>query len=612
MKMLPNRYFRAAAIFFLGLAYVLNAWSLEQKPVDVLLTECKQYLGSNQQKAERVLEQLQVLRSTFTQTQNEDFHVCSGNYLSLKGKHEEHVELIQSFLDQVRAPNRRALFLYQLVDAYTALGKYENALLVMNEAILLLPKLEGVRVKASVLQGAINLLESFHAYDESLDFAERMYALRGGEGSAVVTCVGLANKVEINFLRGNSQLAHSLVPDAILACSAKEHELFSLAVKSNSAIDSIESGKYASGINAGLPLLRQWSVVSKGYATATLLEEALARAYLKTGNAERAEHFGMQSFRDAQSASDLALQEKTSETMATIKRANGDLTSAIYYYDINLALKKKIQGEQLQKNLAYQRVKFDTQDKVNQMALLDQKNKNLIIEKELQNRKVQNLILLLTLGVVALTILGAWLARTLRQKNLFRATAQIDALTQVNNRGHFVTSARRVFVHTSGKVSLVLFDMDLFKHINDTYGHSTGDWVLKTVCDVVRAQLRNIDMLGRLGGEEFAICLPLSSDEEVSALAERCRAAVEAIDTKSTGFSFPITASFGIATRESGGSQSFEETLVAADKALYFSKNQGRNRVTVFQATFEDQVPQKIGPHTEDRLGPRGVSASTS
>ena len=119
--------------------------------------------------------------------------------------------------------------------------------------------------------------------------------------------------------------------------------------------------------------------------------------------------------------------------------------------------------------------------------------------------------------------------------------------------------------------------------VNDTYGHATGDWVLKTVCDTVKAQLRKTDILGRLGGEEFAICLPLSTEEDVRALAERCRVAIAAVDTASSGFSFQITASLGIATHCGGGPLNFEETLAAADKALYFSKNEGRNRVTVYQ-----------------------------
>jgi diguanylate cyclase (GGDEF)-like protein len=159
----------------------------------------------------------------------------------------------------------------------------------------------------------------------------------------------------------------------------------------------------------------------------------------------------------------------------------------------------------------------------------------------------------------------------------------VDGLTGVSSRSHFVECARIAFKDAKQRVSLVLLDMDFFKQINDSFGHATGDWVLKTVCDTVKAQLRKTDILGRLGGEEFAMCLPLFTEEEVSALAERCRAAIAAIDTAPSGCSFAITASLGIATRDSDGPLTFEETLAAADKALYLSKNEGRNRVTVYQ-----------------------------
>ena len=309
----------------------------------------------------------------------------------------------------------------------------------------------------------------------------------------------------------------------------------------------------------------------------------MALAYLRTANADRAEYYGLKAYQRAQSSHVLALQEKTSETMASIKRAQGLLAAAIGYYDTSLELKKKILSEQLHKNLAYQRVKFDTQDKANQLALLEQKNKTLSTERALQQNKYQNLILLLTLGLVILAILGAWLFNALRLKNLFRISAQVDGLTQVSNRAHFTASAHQAFKDTKRSISLVLFDMDLFKKINDTYGHAVGDWVLVTVCSTIKPQLHKTDLLGRLGGEEFALCLPDFLEEEARALAERCRVALAAINTRPSGFDFQITASFGIATRAAHQTASFEEVLVQADKALYLSKNEGRNRVTVYQ-----------------------------
>jgi diguanylate cyclase (GGDEF)-like protein len=329
--------------------------------------------------------------------------------------------------------------------------------------------------------------------------------------------------------------------------------------------------------------LFEYSKINQNSDNATQLEDAIARAYLKKNELVFAERYGSHAYQCANSENIVQLMEKTSETMAAIKRAQGQLNSALEYYDINLALKKKVLDDQLQKNLAYQRVKFDTQDKANQLALSEQKNKILTVEKALQQGKNQNLLLWLTLGMILLAILGAWLVRTLQQKNIFRNSSQIDGLTQVSNRGHFMDCSAQAFSNPDNLASVLLFDMDHFKKINDTFGHAVGDWVLKTVCATVKLQLRKTDVLGRLGGEEFGICQHSSTEEEVFALAERCRAAIAAIDTEACGYRFPISASFGVATRGSRELRSFEETLAAADKALYFSKNEGRNRVSAYQ-----------------------------
>lgn len=580
-----TRRYIVGVLVGLAIGWLCSFGVMAQEPetFDALFSELYRSYGSSQSRIDSLLEKLKALQATFTPEQNERYQLAYAHSLGDRGKHLERVALVESFISQVKTPARRARFLYELIDGNTALGRYESALQAMNESILLLPALERTSQKIVALQGTVNLLSALRAYDEALDFAERIYALRDDSAGSYAACVGLTNKVETNYMRASNAVARALVPQAILACDANKNQFFTLIVKTHAAIDVINSGSYAKGITTSLPLLREFSTLSKDSDYLTQLEEAVARAYLQAGNTERAEHYGLQAYQRAQSSRVLVLQEKTSETMAAIKRAQGQLAAAINYYDINLALKNKVLDDQLQKNLAYQRVKFETQDKVNQMALLEQTNKNLGIEKKLQKGQYQNLVLLMTLGLVLLTILGTWLVKTLQQKDFFRESAQVDGLTQASNRAHFMACSTRAFKDNRSRVSLVLLDMDFFKRINDTHGHATGDWVLKTVCDTVKAQLRKTDMLGRLGGEEFAICLPQFTQEEVSAVAERCRAAIAAIDTGPSGFAFGITASFGIATRDIGGPLNFEETLAAADKALYLSKNEGRNRVTVYQ-----------------------------
>lgn len=328
--------------------------------------------------------------------------------------------------------------------------------------------------------------------------------------------------------------------------------------------------------------MRDLTLSVEGSEYVIRLEEALARAYIVKKEFTIAEEYGLRAYQKAKLANIVHMLESASETMATIKVAQNRLLDATEYYRINSELKKKVLDDQLHRNLAYQRVKFDIQDKANQLVLLEQKNKVLLVEKQLELRKNENLVLLITLGTVLLAVISGWLITTWRQKNMFRKTSQTDGLTEVSNRTHFITSSNKIFANNKHCVSIVLFDMDHFKRINDTFGHAAGDWVLKNICSTVKSQLRKTDLVGRLGGEEFAICLPSSTEEEVMVLAERCRAAISEIDTIACGYKFSISASFGIAIRGKAGNQTFDETLAAADKALYQSKDSGRNRVTVY------------------------------
>ncbi len=557
--------------------------------IDGLLSKSIEYLKSTPSKSVETIAQLRELEPQFNEVQREKYYVIQASSLEFRGKHKEQIELAKSVIGRAKDVDVRARLLHFLSTGYVQVGDYENALKSMNDGISLLPKLKSENAKVMTLQSAVTLYNSLHAYDEALGYAERLYTLVAQDHYSVPRCLGIADIVEISFLRGDSKRARSLLAKAAQLCNANGDEVITRSIKSLSAVDLIDAGNVEQGLHDGLELLSEYSKSNESSDYITYLEEAVARAYLKSKDYAQAENHGLKAYNRATSSNTLQLMEKSSVTMSAIKRAMGQLGSALEYFDISMTFKAKMLDEQLQKSLAYQRVKFETQDKVNQLNLLSQKNTILIVEQQLQQKNTENLLLLIVLGLIFLAVMVVFLVRTMQQKNAFRVSSQIDGLTLVSNRAHFVECATQQFKDFSRSLHVVLLDMDNFKSINDTFNHAAGDWVLKAVSNTVTSHLRKTDLFGRLGGEEFAICLPESTEHEALALAERCRAAITAIDTSDSGYDFKISASFGVATRGNHGLFTFEETLAAADKALYVSKNEGRNRVSVYKLTFDDE-----------------------
>ena len=573
----------ALILLFAGVCFSRQTFAVDAKLVDDLLNQAVIDMRNQPEKAVLTLEKVKEFESTLNEKQRDKFQILNAAALGFRGRHKEKVELVQSYIGKVSDPEYRVRFLYQLSVGYTNLGEYEKALEAMNESIIMLPKLRELNSKMDTLQSAITLHNSLRAYDEAMLYADRMVALEDIGEESVSKCFGYADQVEINFLRGERQRARSLLPVAIRVCDLHKRKIISLILNALACIDLIDSGNYLQGKGAGLPLLAEFAKTSQNSDYLTQLEEALARAFLRTGNLDLAERYGVLAYQHAKSGNAVQLMEKSAETMATIRRAQGLHASSLEYYEAALALKNRVLDDQLHRNLAFQRVKFDTQDKVNQLNLLEQKNKILAVERELEKKNNQNLWLAIALVVIVMVLLAFWLVKTLQQKNQFRQFSQTDGLTQAANRMHFMTSANDAFKMRTGSMSIILFDMDLFKNINDSYGHATGDWVLKTVGETVKTHLRKVDLFGRLGGEEFGICMPDSSQASALQLAERCRMAIAMIDPEPSGHVFSLSASFGVATVDGNGLKNFDETLEAADKALYISKAEGRNCVSVYR-----------------------------
>ncbi len=181
----------------------------------------------------------------------------------------------------------------------------------------------------------------------------------------------------------------------------------------------------------------------------------------------------------------------------------------------------------------------------------------------------------------ALEVANRELGRALDREQL---AARTDYLTGVYNRRHFFDLAAHAFDVSrryGHPLSVMLFDVDHFKQVNDSWGHQIGDEVLKTVARIARDQLRDADVIARYGGEEFIILLPESSARQAVIVAERVREGVAAhgIDT-GTGM-VRVTISAGIA--DAVTEDALDGLIQRADRALYEAKESGRNRTMMFR-----------------------------
>jgi diguanylate cyclase (GGDEF)-like protein len=180
-----------------------------------------------------------------------------------------------------------------------------------------------------------------------------------------------------------------------------------------------------------------------------------------------------------------------------------------------------------------------------------------------------------------------------------RSLLDVDTLTGARSRRNFFELGTREVARSQrseSPLALMMIDLDRFKLLNDTYGHETGDVALRGFVEVTQPLIRALDVLGRLGGEEFAVLLSDTGVEHATGVAERiCRAVARAPVITPQGQALSITVSIGVAELLPG--ETLQEVLHRADRALYEAKRAGRNRVALAPA---ERLPAAPLPGAEE------------
>lgn len=293
----------------------------------------------------------------------------------------------------------------------------------------------------------------------------------------------------------------------------------------------------------------------------------------------------LEEFNHAETAFDASgnqrYQERLHQAKAQSLEASGQAAQALTEYKRYLALHDEVTRQRVDQQAQMLREQFDT-DRSNL------ENARLKTEQVLKDRQVEALqgvrrwqqtamgLLAILLGILALLVI-----RQLVKVRSWKRMASIDPLTGVANRRgveHFTSAAMRHARAHHEPLAVLALDVDRFKSINDSFGHAAGDRVLQHIAVACQEALRDGDLLGRIGGEEFLAVLPRSSIDQASEVAERLRKRIEALAPEDLPPGLRTTISIGVAqmSPQDGG---FADLERRADDALYRAKAEGRNRV---------------------------------
>lgn len=272
------------------------------------------------------------------------------------------------------------------------------------------------------------------------------------------------------------------------------------------------------------------------------------------------------------------------KSLYEIAKSQSRFQDSLKYLELLNDAKTSYEKELSSQLLAYHLARGEIEVKNQRIALLDKDNELLSLQRNIYAQEVRQHKLIMLLLFFILIVASFIAYRGMSGRKRFKRIAEFDQLTGISNRYHFNNLAKVALDYcelNTKPAALILFDLDYFKTINDNYGHASGDWALQQVVKTCRNFMRNNDVFGRIGGEEFAVVLPGCHVDKAALLAEICRDAIATIDTTESGYTFPLSASFGVSSSDTSGYQ-LKQLLADADLAMYRAKQSGRDQIATY------------------------------
>jgi len=489
---------------------------------------------------------------------------------------------LRSLYEEASDPTVRFRAALSLSNNLGVTREFAEGFRALDDMLVLLPEIEDIELRRLGLLAAAGFLNLAGQYGPGGEHARRLLAEAPGGRTE---CLAGYLQIESMMHVAPDDLDADAFNAAIDHCDGQNERVASNLLRAHLARHLDGNGQRA----AAVTLLQSRLAEVEASRYPTLI--AAFHAMLAEFQFEDGELDGAQA--SAERALEAGARLPTSLPLVNARRVlyevalgRNDLAGALDHYRRYAEADKAYLDDVKTRELAYQVVRHETQQKTQTIALLNKQNEVLQLEQEVSRSAANNTRLLAALLAVLTASIAYWAYKVKRLQLGFRRLAEIDALTGVSNRHHFTRLAEAALAERAASgapLALIMFDLDHFKAINDHHGHATGDWVLRAVADTCRSIGRAEDRIGRLGGEEFALLLCDCDATAAAPIADAYRAAIAAIDTSPSGARFEVTASFGIADTRSAGYE-LHSLLVQADQAMYLAKHQGRDRINTFAA----------------------------
>ena len=568
----------------LAYAFAAPAQAQGASGIDVLIEQAEAIKTSQPARFYEALDRLEKRVEEATPEQRLKLRLLRAHGFLMKGKSEQAIRELRQIQQETNDPEMLFWTGSLLVNTYALTRKFEQGLTTLNEILPLATKVEKKDVRHRGLLVAGLLYNQVGEYTLGEQYAKQVLS-DAPDGRNKCAAGNLVAEAALGLKKAPSEEA---VFGTIKTCEEQKEPILGGLTRTYLARKWVEDGK----VDQAIELLERYlpTVTATGYPLVISEYHAmLASMYLKLGDMATAKVHASEAVERGAGMTSLPLVVAY-KTLYEIAEMQGDSAAALARYRQYADADKAYLNDVKTRQLAYQIVRQQILQKTQQISMLDQENQVLQLQREVDKAAAQNTRLIVILLILLIASIGYWAFKIKRVQLSLKKMAETDALTGICNRHHFTIRAERALAECARngeQASLIMFDLDHFKNINDRFGHGVGDWALKEVAEASKGFCRRIDVLGRLGGEEFAILMYGCDLRAASRVAEDCRVRLAQIETRETGHVFAITGSFGVTSSQHSG-YSLAKLLSHADKLLYRAKHNGRNRVCVYDAEQEN------------------------